>query len=102
MGLAGLLFTSATGAKAQWIPTARASRAVTSPAKRAASSDRVAPIAMASGSGTTPRRMRCASPRSRSAATRRGVGAAACSSLSTRGTDSTSESNTTTHPTFRR
>jgi hypothetical protein len=46
-GLAGLLFTSATGANAQWRPRARPSRAATSPAKRAASSDRVAPRAMA-------------------------------------------------------
>ena len=53
-GLAGLLFTSATGAKAQWIPRARPSRAVTSPLKRAASSERVAPMAIAKGSGTTP------------------------------------------------
>ncbi len=46
-GLAGLLLTSTTGAKAQWMPTARPSRAVTSPRKRAASAERVAPIAMA-------------------------------------------------------
>ncbi len=46
-GLAGLLLTSATGASAQWMPSARPSRAVTSPAKRAASSERVAPMAMA-------------------------------------------------------
>ncbi len=46
-GLAGLLLTSATGASAQWMPSARASRAVTSPVKRAASSERVAPTAMA-------------------------------------------------------
>ena len=46
-GLAGLLLTSATGAKVQWMPTARASRAATWPQKRAASSERVAPTAMA-------------------------------------------------------
>ena len=46
-GLSGLLLTSATGAKAQWMPRARPSRAVTSPVKRAASSERVAPMAMA-------------------------------------------------------
>ena len=38
-GLAGLLFTSATGANAQCMPSARPSRAVTSPVKRAASSE---------------------------------------------------------------
>ena len=46
-GLPGLLLTSATGASAQWMPRARPSRAVTSPVKRAASSERVAPMAMA-------------------------------------------------------
>ena len=53
-GLAGLLLTSATGAKAQWMPRARASRAVTSPVKRAASSERVAPIAIANGQRHDP------------------------------------------------
>jgi hypothetical protein len=46
-GLAGLLLTSATGASAQWMPRARHSRAVTAPLNRAASSERVAPTAMA-------------------------------------------------------
>ena len=58
MGFAGLLLTSATGAKVQWTPSARDSRAVTSPAKRAASVERVAPIAIAYGSGTTPLELR--------------------------------------------
>ena len=31
MGLSGLLLTSATGKKTQWTPSARESRAVTSP-----------------------------------------------------------------------
>ena len=42
IGFAGLLLTSATGAKAQWMPRARPSRAVTSPLKRAAASEPVA------------------------------------------------------------
>ncbi len=46
-GLAGLLLTSATGASAQWMPSARPSRAVTSPVNLAASSERVAPTAIA-------------------------------------------------------
>ena len=36
-GFSGLLLTSATGAKIHWTPSARASRAVTSPSKRDAS-----------------------------------------------------------------
>ena len=63
-GLAGLLLTSATGASAQCLPRARPSRAVTSPVKRAASSERLAPTAMAQGRGTVPRRTLKARPRS--------------------------------------
>ena len=98
-GFCGLLLTSATGASAQWMPTARASRAVTSPMNRAASSEPDAPIAIAYGSGTTPRRTRKDSPRSRSAETSSGTFARSCSSFSTRGRLSTSDSNTTSEPT---
>ena len=81
IGLAGLLLTSATGANAQWTPRARPSRAVTSPVKRASSSDRVAPTAIALGSGTTPRRMRKFMPRSMSAAISSGTSEACWSAV---------------------
>ena len=102
IGFAGLLLTSATGANAQCTPRARPSRAVTSPVKRASSSDRVAPTAIALGSGTTPRRMRKFMPRSMSAAMSSGTSEACCSALIWVGSDPTSDSNTTTQPTLSR
>ena len=53
-GLSGLLLTSTTGAKSQWTPTARASRAVMRPYSKASASSRAAPKAMVGGKSVPP------------------------------------------------
>ena len=70
-GLAGLLFTSSTGAKIQLTPMARASWAVILPSTSAQCPDPVAPMAMFQGKDTVLR-MRKLVPRSKSEAMRRG------------------------------
>ena len=98
-GLSGLLLTSTTGANAQWMPSARPSRAVTSPRKRAASSERVAPTAIAKGRSTVPLRTRKARLRSISIATSSGIRASVWSWLSRRGMVASSERIKTSPPT---
>src|SRR6266496_3271100 len=51
IGLSGLLFTSASGAKTQLMPSARASFAVKAPSKRVSSRSRAAANAMLRGPG---------------------------------------------------
>ena len=46
IGLSGLLLTSESGAKIQWTPIARASRAVAAPSARVASRSLAAPKAI--------------------------------------------------------
>ena len=77
MGFRGLLLTSATGAKIQWMPSARASRAAIRPSYFVAARSFAAPNAMLCGNRVPPvTRMEAA--RSKSEATRSGVFASLC------------------------
>jgi len=77
MGLSGLLFTSATGARIQGTPSAMACRAVTSPSKRLRLGSRVAAKAMACGNSVFES-TRIESPRSKSPETSSGTLATRC------------------------
>ncbi len=66
IGFCGFPFTSATGANAHWMPTARASSAVVLANCLTASASSAAPKAMGYGNSGTPE-SREANPRSRSA-----------------------------------
>ena len=81
MGLSGLLLTSATGANARWMPTARASSAVMRPISYAALSLPDAATPILGGSGVPPLK-RMLVPPSRSDATRSGSPERPCSRLS--------------------
>ena len=77
IGLAGLLLTSATGANARWMPTARPSSAVMRPISYAMLSLPVAATPILGGSGVPPLK-RILVPPSRSEAIRSGRADRSC------------------------
>src|SRR5258708_31278589 len=77
IGLWGLLFASASGAKTQLTPSARASFAVKAPSKRVPSRSRAAAKAMLCGHAVVLL-TRMEAPRSKSAETRSGTLARRC------------------------
>ena len=81
IGLSGLLFRSASGAKLTWMPTARPSTAAAVAMVSASLGSPVAPTAMICGKAVAPT-MRIPGPHSRSAETSNGSRARSWSALS--------------------